>query len=380
VERAQPVPVRYGVAILSVAAAFLARLACDGPLQDRSALDFFLAATAVSAWFGGAGPAALSIVLSTLVGSWAFVFPRHSFLTTQIPDVIETGSFIFAASAITWLSVRMKSATAAARSSTNEALREVEERRRVEQELQVLNDRLEERVDERTLELRHALKELEAYAYSIAHNLRAPLRGMAGLSDLLREDEGDRLSYEGKEHLGRIVDASRRMDELILGLLDYSRVSRGEFPRERIRLRETVDLALGLRHEDLESRHAEVQVDPNLPEILGHRESLVHVISHLISNAAKFVAPGVTPRIRIRAERNGPRVRLWVEDNGIGIDPRYHDRVFVMFERLHQQEEYPGTGVGLAIVRKCMERMGGGAAVESEIGKGSRFWIEAPAA
>ena len=372
--------VRYGVAILSVIAAFLVRLACDHWLGDRSALDFFLAATAVSAWYGGAGPSALSILLSTLLGLWFFVSPRSTLVVTDVVDLIETGSFIFSGSAIAWLACAMKRATSSAKRSADEAHRELEERHRIEKELQTLNERLEEKVDRRTVDLRHALNELEAYAYSIAHNLRAPLRGIAGLSDLLLEEDRDTLSYEGKHHLARIVESTQRMDELILDLLDYSRVSRGEFHRQRVPLADAIDEALLSLHDELTPRRAELALEGPFPEILGHRTAVVQVLTQLISNAAKFVAPGVTPRIRIRAERKGERVRLWVEDNGIGIDPRYHERVFGVFERLHKQEEYPGTGIGLAIVRKCMERMGGQAAVESDIGKGSRFWIEAPAA
>lgn len=364
---------RYAVAVLSVGIAFFARYACDGWLRDRSALDFFLAATAVSAWYGGAGPSALSIVLSMLLGLWFFVSPRHTIFITDVVDLLETGSFIFAGSAIAYLSCAMKR-------RQEELAREIEERRRIEKELQVLNTRLEERVDQRTVDLRRALQELEAYAYSIAHNLRGPLRGMAGLSDILLDEERANLSFEGRNHLSRIVESSRRMDELIMGLLDYSRVSREDIPRHRVPLVEAVDEAVRRRIGDLQMRKADVDVRGPLPDVMGHREALVHVLSQLLSNAAKFVAPGVDPHIRIWAERRGSIIRLWVEDNGIGIDPRYHDRVFGVFERLHKQEEYPGTGIGLAIVRKCMERMGGHADVQSEPGKGSRFWIEAPAA
>jgi len=364
---------RYAVAVLSVAVAFFARYVCDGWLKDRSALDFFLAATAVSAWYGGAGPSALAMVLSMFLGLWFFVPPRHTIFTTDVVDLIETGSFVFAGSAIAYLSCAMKR-------RQEELGREVEERRRIERELQILNTRLEERVDQRTVDLRRALQELEAYAYSIAHNLRGPLRGMAGLSDILMEEERGNVSYEGRMHLGRIRESARRMDQLIMGLLDYSRVSREDVPRQPVRLAEAVDEAVRRRIGDLQLRKADVDVRQPLPDVLGHREALVQVLSQLLSNAAKFVAPGVDPHIRIWAERKGPVVRLWVEDNGIGIDPRYHDRVFGVFERLHKQEEYPGTGIGLAIVRKCMERMGGHADVQSEPGKGSRFWIEAPGA
>jgi len=255
----------------------------------------------------------------------------------------------------------------------------VERRKRIERELQSLNERLEETVDRRTSDLRYALGELDAYAYSIAHNLRGPLRGIAGMSELLREEQKDRLTFEGREQLGRLIEAGQRMDDLILGLLEYSRASRGEFPVEAVPLEEAVAEALRREHPDLERQHAEVTVGGELPVIRGHRQTIVPVIIQLLSNAAKFVAPGTAPRVRLRAEALPEgRVRLWVEDNGIGIDPQYYQRVFGMFERLHSQEDYPGTGIGLAIVRKCMERMGGTAFVESEPGKGSRFWIEAP--
>src|SRR5262245_58804503 len=229
--------VRYAVALLSVAVAFFARYACDGWLKDRSALDYFLVATAVSAWYGGAGPATLSIILSTLLGLWFFVPPRHTISITETVDLIETASFIFAGGAISYLSCAMKR-------RQEELARQVEERRRIEQELQVLNTRLEERVDQRTVDLRRALQELEAHAYSIAHNLRRPLRGMAGLSDILMEEERGNLSFEGREHLRRILESARLMDDLIMGLLDYSRVSREHIPRQRVQLEDVVDEAV----------------------------------------------------------------------------------------------------------------------------------------
>lgn len=352
---------QYGVALLSVAVAFFGRLAFDPILGDRSALDFFLVAAAASAWYGGVGPSALSLVLSLILGLWFFVPPRHSLRIGDIVDVVESLSFVFAGSAIVYFTFRMKRAIALSRGSAGEAHREVDRRKQIEQDL------------------RHALQELETYAYSIAHNLRGPLRSVAGMSELLRDEE-ENLSDEGRDQLGRLMESSRRMDALILGLLDYSRASRRDLPLEKVLLADAVAEAVKIQRHDLDQHRATVTVEGDLPEIWGHRLTIVPVLTHLLSNAAKFVAPGVTPRIRIRAERLGPRVRLWVEDNGIGIDPRYHQRVFGVFEHLYPQEQYPGTGIGLAIVRKCMQRMGGEAFVESEVGKGSRFWIEAPAA
>jgi len=125
---------------------------------------------------------------------------------------------------------------------------------------------------------------------------------------------------------------------------------------------------------------ARIDVATPLPGVLGHDVLLLQVVENLLSNAVKFVAPGVSPRVSIRAERKDALVRVWVEDNGIGIPAQYHDRVFGVFERLNRPEEYPGTGIGLAIVRRAVQRMDGRIGFESEVGRGSRFWIELSAA
>jgi signal transduction histidine kinase len=129
---------------------------------------------------------------------------------------------------------------------------------------------------------------------------------------------------------------------------------------------------------ELAPRRAQIAVDPGLPSVRGHRATLHRALANLISNAAKFVAPGTQPRIHVSGEIREGWVRLWIEDNGIGIPPEHQERVFGIFERLHKQKEYPGTGIGLAIVRKAMERVGGRAGVDSQVGKGSRFWIDLP--
>jgi signal transduction histidine kinase len=123
-----------------------------------------------------------------------------------------------------------------------------------------------------------------------------------------------------------------------------------------------------------------VNLPGSLPRIKGHPTTLVQVVANLLGNAVKFVPPGMTPRVRVWAEERGERMRLWVEDNGIGIAPEHQERIFRVFERLHRRESYPGTGIGLAIVRKGMERMGGGCGVESAPGQGSRFWVDLPRA
>jgi signal transduction histidine kinase len=127
---------------------------------------------------------------------------------------------------------------------------------------------------------------------------------------------------------------------------------------------------------DLKQTQAQVNIQSPLPEVIGHRPTLVQVIANLLINAMKFVENGVQPQITVWAEMRGECVRLWVEDNGIGISPEHQKRIFRVFERLHGMETYPGTGIGLAIVRKGIDRMGGSVGVESQLGQGSRFWIE----
>jgi PAS domain S-box-containing protein len=255
---------------------------------------------------------------------------------------------------------------------------DVTERKHAEERIRVLNAELEGRVLERTRSLEEVVRELEAFSYTVAHDLRAPLRAMKGFAELVLEDAGDRLGPEERDYLTRITAAADRMDALVQGLLAYSRLSRDTF------VPEAIDLAGILRDVqdqfDMELRDAgaELVVEPGSLQVLGHSASLRQVIANLVSNAAKFVAPGHPPRIRIVSEERGDRVRVWVEDNGIGVAPADRTRIFKVFEKLHDPETYPGTGIGLAIVKRAVEKMGGEVGVESRPPQGSRFWVELP--
>jgi signal transduction histidine kinase len=247
---------------------------------------------------------------------------------------------------------------------------------RVEAELRNLNESLERRVLERTRQLRQAVTELEGFAYTIAHDLRAPLRAMAGLGQLVAAEWGPRLDQDGRNDLARIVEAARRMDDQIQGLLQLIHLSSVSFPLEVLDVQEIVRQVVANRRRSILAAEATVEVDGALPAVRGNAGLLRLALEQLTANALEFARPGVPPRVRIHAESMEGKVRLFVEDNGIGIAREYHDLIFGVFHRLNRMEDHPGVGVGLALVRKAVERMGGLVGVDSEPGAGSSFWIE----
>lgn len=236
---------------------------------------------------------------------------------------------------------------------------------------------LEQKVAERTARLAETVQSLEGLTYTIAHDLRAPLRAMEGLSAMLVEDYGQVLDGTGQEYARRIQAAAHRMDRLIQDLLAYGRLNQIELALAPTSLEEIFAKTTELLADEIRARQGCVSIEHPLPAVMANAVLLEQILANLVTNALKFVAPGLTPEVRIWAEPHGDFLRVWVADNGIGIEPKYHARIFNMFERLHAQE-YTGTGVGLAIVRKGTERMQGRVGLESQPGRGSKFWIELP--
>jgi PAS domain S-box-containing protein len=253
---------------------------------------------------------------------------------------------------------------------------DITNRKETEEALRELTATLEERVAQRTAALEESNSALAAFGYSVSHDLRAPLRTMQGFAKALLEDYSPALDEEGREYAMRIARGAERMDLLIQDLLAYSRLSLGDVALEPVQLDQVMTEALRLCESALKATGAGVTIPPNLPCVLGHKATLVQVFGNLFSNALKFVSPGVTPRLEVWAERREDRMRVSVRDNGIGIDSAHHGRIFSVFERLHGSETYPGTGIGLAIVKKGIERVGGRVGLESDPGHGSTFWVE----
>jgi signal transduction histidine kinase len=245
-------------------------------------------------------------------------------------------------------------------------------------ELEHHADTLQEQVAQRTTELQRANAQLEAFAASVSHDLRAPLRGLQGLSQALIEDGGNRLDDRTRDYARQIVKEASLMDQLIRDLLDYSRLSRANLPVGPVRIDDVLDAALATVRREILERDAHVSVEGPMLVVRANRAVLVQVFANLLSNALKFSTR--TPRIVIKVEALARSVRVWFEDNGIGVSPQNQDRIFHVFERLHGSEAYPGTGIGLAIVREGVERLGGRVGVESREGAGSRFWIDLPQA
>ncbi len=243
---------------------------------------------------------------------------------------------------------------------------DVTERKRFQQQLENL-------VAERTAKLQETVADLEHFSYTITHDMRSPLRAMQGFGRMLELEYWDRLDEAARDYLRRIIDSSQRMDHLITDALSYAKVVKQELSLGPVDA-EALLRSMADSYPEFQLPKAEVKIVEGIPPVLGSTAVLTQCFSNLLGNAVKFVAPGTRPRVTVWGEHRDSRVRIWVEDNGIGIRPQDQERIFTMFQRLSKEHE--GTGIGLVLVKKGVERMHGRVGLESEPGKGSRFWIE----
>ena len=270
--------------------------------------------------------------------------------------------------------------------------RDVTRRKEAEDKVIHLNGELEKRI----AALTEVNRELETFNYSISHDLRAPLRSMSGFAQALMDGAVSRLGEQEADYVRRIAKSARRMDTLLQDLLEYSRVARASMPPTNINLDNIVSEVVSMREKEIQETKAQIEVKSPLGVVSAHSPTVQQILANLIENGLKFVGKDRQPHLRIwtePVERDGaaengaagnpaaeqPTLRIWVEDNGIGIEKEFHEKIFGLFERLHPAHAFPGTGLGLAIVRKGVERMGGRVGLVSQPEQGSRFWVELPA-
>jgi signal transduction histidine kinase len=298
-----------------------------------------------------------------------FISNRLLILTSKIEEVTETGDY----------SIRIKSAgndeITTLKKGFNTMMDHIEE---MEHSLLESNLSLERRVKDRTSELETANKEMEAFSYSVSHDMRAPLRTINGYSKIMEKKYGHLLDEDGKDVLQTITDEATRMGKLIDDLLAFSRLGRQQVQKTKVDMNEltTQSLKEALRSEE-KSERASISID-NLPQALADPNLIHQVMINLLSNAIKYSSRMEEPLIHVGSYREDGKNVYFIKDNGAGFDMQYYNKLFGVFQRLHNQEEFKGTGIGLAIVQKIITRHGGRVWAESAVGKGTTFFFSLP--
>jgi len=351
---------RYGVAVLSVSVALGGALLIERLHLHNITL--FLFAIAVAAWYGGTRAAVLALLLSCISFAYFFVEPSHS-----IPYFILFASF---ASLVSWFSSVRRRVEGQLLQSRDE----LTERKHREQEIQSLNQELARR----STELESINKELEAFAYSVSHDLRAPLRHIAGYTELLQKKASSTLDEKSNRYLAMILDSAKRMGNLIDDLLAFSRIGRTETQKTLVSLAQLVTEALNEVRQDTEGRNISWKIGA-LPDFYGDRSMLRLVLVNLVSNAIKFTRTRPQAEIEIGCtDGNKGDLVVFVRDNGVGFDMKYVNKLFGVFQRLHQTDAFEGTGIGLATVQRIIHRHGGKVWAEGAVDGGATFYFSAP--
>ena len=366
---------RYSFSVVSVAIALGVGLAFQYYQFRDVQLPVFTVAIALTTWYAGAVPAALAVLLASASFDYFFTQPLYSFYvyTNELPYYLI---FVVWAAIVASFSAVRRRTEANLRKARDDLEVEVEERRHREHEIRKLNQQL----GKRAAELEVINTELEAFSYSVSHDLRAPLRHIVGYSELLQRQASSLLDEKSQRFMRTILEAAKKMGNLIDDLLAFSRIGRAETNKAEVDLAHLVQEVVAEIARDTKQRDIVWQIGP-LPVCQGDYSMLRLVVVNLVSNAVKFTSMRKPAEIEIGSvSHNKEEVEVFVRDNGAGFDMQYENKLFGVFQRLHLPEEFEGTGIGLATVQRIIHRHGGKVRGEGAVDQGATFYFSLPKA
>jgi len=355
----------YSLSILIVSLFIWLKLTVLGDLSRETPFLFILFSVFISAYYGGLGPGVLATLLSVFAMIYFFLPPLYSFNISFRSDLEVIITYIMVGVGVSWLleQLRLQRLTLEAR---------VERRT---QQLKIANE-----------ELKRSNKELQDFAYIASHDLQEPLRKILAFGDRLKHKYGAGMSEDANTYIDRMVKAADRMRLLVEGLLTYARVGTRETQFSKVSMDEVVKNVLSDIEMTIQDQQAEIEVD-KLDTIESNELQLRQMFQNMISNALKFHKPDQVPKVKISSQRitmpsssHAAKTysKITILDEGIGIPSQYKEKIFTIFQRLHGRSEYDGTGIGLAVVRRIVERHGGKIEVTSKEGEGTKFEIYLP--
>ena len=364
----------YGFSVACVAAA-LAMALLFQRYRFRELAPPFNLAIAVATWYGGVGPSVMAVVLSIACFDFFLFPPIYSFVLSKgdLPSF-----FVFVVWAVLIASfAEVHRRTEDNLSQARDHLQiEVEHRKQQEREIRQLNQEL----TNRAAELESTNKELESFAYSVSHDLRAPLRHVVGFSELLQKQAASLLDDKSQRYIKTILDSSKKMGTLIDDLLSFSRIGRTETKKSLVNLEQLVKDVVSEIDRETRGREITWKICV-LPVCYGDRSMLMLVLTNLISNAVKFTQIRKRAEIEIGyADQDNDYIEVFVRDNGAGFDMQYANKLFGVFQRLHRVDEFEGTGIGLATVQRIIHRHGGKVRAEGAVDQGASFYFSLPKA